>query len=280
MTAAAQDLVVPSSAVGAVRRPPRPLAMLRHQLRYDVLALVRNRQARFFTLALPVGMLFLFVSIFGSGVVPIAPGVMANGTTYYVTAQVVFGVVDGAFMALAVTLVGQRELGILKRRRATPEPAWVIIASRVATSVGLALAIAGELLLVGRVAYAMPLAAAAITSVLLTVVVGAASCCCLGFAVSTWIGSDEAAMPAVTGATLPLFFVSGIFVPWGLIPTWLQQVALVTPVRHLAVAVQRPFGGDDPGGVAWSSLAVVLAWGLVGLAVAVRRFRWSPRSSG
>jgi ABC-2 type transport system permease protein len=280
MTAAAHDLAVPSPTAAAVRRPPAAMRMLRHQLRYDVLALLRNRQARFFTLALPVGMLFLFVSIFGSGVVPIGPGIFANGTTYYVTAQVVFGVVDGAFMALAVTLVGQRELGVLKRRRATPEPAWVIIASRVVTSVGLAVAIAGELLLVGRLAYAMPLSPAAAASVLATVVVGAASCCCLGFAVSTWIGSDEAAMPAVTGATLPLFFVSGIFVPWGLIPSWLQRVALVTPVRHLAVAVQRPFDGDHPGGVAWSSLAVVLAWGVAGLAVAVRRFRWSPRSSG
>ena len=231
-------------------------------------------------MALPLGMLFLFVSIFGSGVVPVGPGVVANGTSYYVTAQIVFGVVDAAFMALVVTIVGQRELGILKRRRSTPAPAAVILASRVTTAIGLALAIALELLIVGRLAYGMSLPVSVASSVAVTVIIGAASCCCLGFAVSTWISSAESAMPVVTGATLPLFFISGIFVPWGLIPTWLQQVAEVTPVRHLTIAVQHPFGGAHPGEIAWFSLAVVAAWGVAGFAVAARRFRWSPSTSG
>ena len=37
------------------------LRRLRHQVRYDLLVLVRNREARFFTFALPVLMLVLFV---------------------------------------------------------------------------------------------------------------------------------------------------------------------------------------------------------------------------
>ena len=36
-----------------------------HQSRYDLLAFVRNRQAQFFTLALPVLFLVIFASVFG-----------------------------------------------------------------------------------------------------------------------------------------------------------------------------------------------------------------------
>lgn len=251
------------------------MSIVGHQLRYDTLAMLRNRQARFFTLGLPVGMMLLFVSIFGSGMVPIGGGRLAHGTTYYVTSQTVFGIVDAAFMALAVAVVTQREQGVLKRRRSTPEPAWVVIASRTILSVALALATASELLVVGRAAYGMSVPLEACLQVAVVVVIGAATCCCLGFAVSTFIGNPDAAMPVVTAATLPLFFISGIFVPWGMIPGWLQRLATLTPVRHLAIAVRAPLDTSS-GSLPWASLGVIVGWGVAGLLVALARFRWSP----
>lgn len=272
MTATAIARPAGVSSDSALRRSA---SIVGHQLRYDTVAVLRNRQARFFTLGLPVGMMLLFVSIFGRGMVPVGGGRLADGTTYYVTSQTVFGIVDAAFMALAVAVVTQREQGVLKRRRGTPEPAWVVIASRTVLSVGLALATASELSLVGRVAFGMPLPLSACCQISLVVVIGAAAYCCLGFAVSTFIGNPDAAMPVVTAATLPLFFISGIFVPWGMIPAWLQRLAIVTPVRHLAIVVRAPLRPSS-GAFPWASLGVIAGWGVAGLLVALARFRWSP----
>jgi len=56
-------------------------------------------------------------------------------------------------------------------------------------------------------------------------------------------------------------------------------VADVFPIRHFFEAF---FAAWDPGtvgaGFEWGHLAVVGIWGLFGLAIAVRTFRWTPRA--
>jgi hypothetical protein len=43
-----------------------PLVLILHQARYDLLGILRNRQARFFTLILPILFLVIFVGVFGN----------------------------------------------------------------------------------------------------------------------------------------------------------------------------------------------------------------------
>jgi ABC-2 type transport system permease protein len=52
-------------------------------------------------------------------------------------------------------------------------------------------------------------------------------------------------------------------------------VAQAFPLEHLVAALSRGFlpGGT---GVAWGDLAIVAAWGLAGLVIALARFRWTP----
>ena len=81
--------------------------------------------------------------------------------------------------------------------------------------------------------------------------------------------------PAQCLARAGAFFISGVFIPWDLIPTWLRDLASVFPVRPFAAAILAAFGGS---GGSWRplDLMVVSAWGLAGLALSVRRFAWSP----
>lgn len=81
-----------------------------------------------------------------------------------------------------------------------------------------------------------------------------------GFAVSSTIGSPDAAQPAVLALTLPLSFISGVYIPWTQLPSALQHVAQAFPLRHLVAALGRGF---FPGthGVAWGDLAILAAWG-------------------
>ena len=257
----------------------RPVQILAHQIRYDALVHLRNRQARFFTIALPIGMLFLFASIFGtSNFGPNNHYIPAS--TYYVATQVAFGAVDAAFMSLAMYIVSTRESGILKRRRATPQPAWTIVISRAVTAVGTSLVVSVLLLLIGRMAFAASVPARSLVPLGVTVLVGSFAFCCLGFAVSSLVNSVESAQPVVMASSLPLFFVSGVFIPWALIPHWLQYVAAVFPVRHFAAAALAPLTSASGAGWRPWDLAIVFAWGVVGMVVASRRFGWAPRSAG
>jgi ABC-2 type transport system permease protein len=191
------------------------MKLVLHQFKYDMKALVRNRQVRFFTLALPVGMLALFVAIFGQDSYLLS-GHGVRGSTYYVANLVGFGTVDAAMMAMAVGIVMSRETGILKRQRATPIPAWVIVVSRALAGIVTALSLATVLLVVGRLAYSVTVPLHSLAALVLAIVVGTFAFCSLGFAASGFIKNVDAAQPVMMGIALPLFFISGIFVPlWG-----------------------------------------------------------------
>jgi ABC-2 type transport system permease protein len=257
--------------------PWRRLHMVAQQVRFDTLALGRNRTAQGFAFGMPIAFLFLFVTIFGNGTMHV-DGHAVKGSTYYVAALTVFAITQVAFMALVISMVERREHGVLRRRRATPQPAWTVVAGTAITTVLTGTLSAGLLLVVGRLAYGATVPAAAIPALLLAIALGAIVFCCLGFAVAGLIRSFDSAQPVATAAVLPLTFISGVFIPWQNIPHWLQQVSQVFPVRPLAVAILDPYLAHGSGD-AWSpeSYAVLAAWGVAGILVAVRRFGWSPR---
>ena len=275
MTVTEGVVSTPAPLIATRTRRRSPSQLVVHQFRYDMKVFWRNRQARFFTLALPVGMLMLFVAIFGQDNYLLA-GHGVRGSTYYLANLVGFGTVDAAMMSMAVGIVMTRESGILKRRRATPQPAWVIIVSRALAGIVTSLVLAALLLLVGRVAYSVSIPLHSLAALTLAIAVGTFAFCALGFAASGLIRNVDAAQPVMMGVTLPLFFISGIFVPWPLIPSWLRVVAEIFPVRHMASAVLAPLAATSGSGVRAADLGVTALWGVAGLVVAARTFRWTP----
>jgi len=110
------------------------------------------------------------------------------------------------------------------------------------------------------------------------VVIGAASFCCLGYALTPLISNEDAALPTTTAITLPLYFISGVFVAVTVLPHWLAGVGEIFPVRHLANALLVAYNPHTTGlGFAGPDLLIVAAWGAAGLLIAVRTFSWLPR---
>jgi ABC-2 type transport system permease protein len=254
--------------------PNGALGLVLHQARYDLLAFLRNRQARFFTLVLPLLFLVIFVSVFGNDTIR-ATGVKAS--TSYVPGIAALAVIASSFVNLVISITAERETGVLKRRRATPVPAWVLIAGRMLTAMSVSVAVMTVLLLVGHFAYGVSLPTSTIPAVALTAVLGSATFCVLGYAFATFIGSADAAQPMTQAITLPLYFISGVFVPNVNLPSGLRHIAELFPVQHLADGLHHAYDPAVHGiGLVWSDLAVLAAWGLLGLAVALRRFSWVP----
>jgi len=206
-------------------------SLVLHQTRYDVVSFFRNGQARFFTLALPVMFLVIFVSLFGSGTV--GPD-HTKESTYFVPGIAAMAVISASFVNLVISVTAQREAGVLKRRRATPVPAAVLIAGRALTAVSISLMVITIVLVIGRLAYNVGVPLQALPALALTAIVGSATFCVFGYAVSTLISSSDAAQPIVQATVLPLYFISGVFVPGVEIPSWLQRIAQFFPVEHLA----------------------------------------------
>jgi ABC-2 type transport system permease protein len=253
--------------------------LIAHQLRYDLLVVLRDPQSRFFTIALPVIFLILLTSLFGNSTAHVR-GHAIKHSTYYVAGICTLGIIATSFVNLVITITAQRESGVLKRRRSTPVPAWVLIASRTLTSVILAIVLVIVIVLIGRIAYGVHLPSATLPAFVLGVVVGAATFCCLSFAAASFIRNADSAQPIIQATILPLYFISGVFVPKDQLSSTLRDIASVFPVSHLNNALFKAFDPATTGsGIAGTDLLILAIWGTAGLLVALWRFRWSPQSS-
>jgi ABC-2 type transport system permease protein len=266
------------------KRPRGPTQMsdvrlVAHQLRYDMLLVLRDPQSRFFTIVLPVIFLILLTSLFGNHTTHVN-GHAIKTSTYYVPGICTLGIVATSFVNLIITLTAQRESGVLKRRRSTPVPAWVLIASRTLTSTILSIVLVVVLVLLGRIIYGVHLPSSTLPAFVLGVLVGAAAFCCLAFAAASFIRNEDSAQPIIQAIVLPLYFISGVFVPKDQLSKTLQDIASVFPVSHLNNALFKAFDPATTGsGIAGTDLLVLAAWGVFGLIIALWRFSWSPHSS-
>ncbi|HEX2097061.1 MAG TPA: ABC transporter permease [Solirubrobacterales bacterium] len=253
------------------------LALVAHQFRYDQKTFWRNPASVFFTVAFPVILLLIFATVFGDETVDVGGGI--ETTTYYVPAIVTLSVISATMQSLAMSLVIAREDGRLKRGRGTPMPPWVFIVGRVGNSIVVALLMLVLIATLGRVAYGVDVPWEHLPAIVLALVVGAAAFCCLGIALTAAIPSQDAAAPIVNALLLPLYFLSGIFIPDDQLPSGVIHFADAFPIRHFFEAFFGAYVPADGGSAfEWGNLAVVAAWGAVGLLIAVRRFRWTPRS--
>jgi ABC-2 type transport system permease protein len=246
------------------------VSLFAHELRMQQLVFWRNRESAVFIFVFPP-MLFLLLGAVYDGEIDGVPAVdrLLVGILGY-------GCVNTALAGLAITLVIRREGGVLKRLRATPlPPATYLTAVLVSTLVVFCLQMLVTVLL-GVVLYDAqgPQSWVALVPVLL---LGAAAFACLGLGLCSLIRSSEGASAVVNLVVLPMAFLSGSFGSTSDYPDVLRAVADVLPLTYLIDLVEDAYlHGDwlaeDPGAV-----AAVVAWGIAGLVVALRRFGWEPR---
>jgi ABC-2 type transport system permease protein len=250
-----------------------------HQMRYDLESAWRNPQSRFFTIALPLIFFVLLTSVFGNHTTQV-DGQAIKLSTYYVPGIATLGIIASSFVNLVITLTAQRESGILKRRRSTPVPAWVLIAARTLTAVILSIILVAVIVAVGRIGYGVHLPSSTIPAFVLGVVVGSACFVCLSFAVTSFIGSEDSAQPIIQAIVLPLYFISGVFIPTSQLSSTLKDIADVFPVIHLNNILFKAFNPATTGsGFAGHDFLILFIWGIGGLLIALWRFSWYPRAA-
>jgi ABC-2 type transport system permease protein len=228
----------------------------------------RSREAAFFTFVMPIIFLLLLGSVYGNDDID---GI--KGSTYLLAGLIGYGVVATAFAGLAITIVIRRESGVLKRVRGTPLPTWIYLAAVIGSTLlvlaleSVVLIAIGQALGAGRPASPFGLA--------LAILVGAVVFAALGLALTGAVRSDEGSSALVNAVYLPMVFISGVFFSVDSLPSFLQAIADVSPLTYLLDLVRDLY--IDGGNPSPTDLAVLAAWGIAGLLIALRVFRWEPR---
>jgi ABC-2 type transport system permease protein len=191
------------------------------------------------------------------------------------------GVLYAAYPTVAISLAEARELGVLKRLRGTPLPAWIHLAGRIGAAVVFALASVAASLAVGVFGFGVQIVWRTAAATFVTLVLGIACFAALGLAVAAVSPSQSVAQGASVGTAVALTFVSDLFSFGGSLPAWLDTLGDVLPLKPLNELLQLQFNPFHPGsGWDWAKLGVIAAWTLAAAVVAVRFFRWDAGLRG
>lgn len=256
----------------------RPIALLAHQTRYELLAAGRNPRARFFTIFFPVLMLVIFAGVF-HGATTVA-GVHVKLSRYFTFGILAMSIVFASYANLVIAVTTLRETGVLKRRRAAPVPPAVVIGGQAASAVLTVAVMSTILLVIAKLLYGIGVAPGAIAAIVCTALLAALAFAAIGFAVSGLVGSSEAAQPIVQATTMPLWFLSGVLIPTQSLSGALRFVGKVFPIEHLAAGLHlASIHTSFSSSISVTDLLVLAAWGVAAAAIAAWRFSWLPSTA-
>jgi ABC-2 type transport system permease protein len=247
-----------------------------HQLKYEQKMYWRNPASAFFTFAFPVVFLVIFASLNTGTTIDFLGGLEYN--QYYVPGIICFGIISATYTNLAMTVTIRRDTGLLKRLRGTPLPSVSMFGGLLMNAIVISIILTAIVTTVGILFYGVTFPGHWL-ALIVSLAVGAACFCALGIAVSCFIPNADAAPAIVNGILFPILFLSGVFFPVRS-NSVLTRLANFFPIRHFTNAVFAAFDPRLPHGIThgWTGhdLLVMAAWGLAGVLVALRRFRWEP----
>jgi ABC-2 type transport system permease protein len=247
-----------------------------HQLGAEQRMFWRSREAAIFIFVFPLLLYSLLSSVYSHDItfegrkLPSADVLLAGLFGY--------GAANTAFAGLAIILVGRRETGTLKRLRATPLPPAVYITAVILSTLIVFVLQALTLLVLGAVLFgaSAPKDALGFAG---AVVLGVVCFAGMGIGASALIRSSDGASAVVNVVLLPMAFLSGSFGPTRDYPNFLQAISDALPLTYFLKIVNGVYLDGDSFFAKPGALAVVAAWGAIGVVVALRNFSWVPREA-
>jgi ABC-2 type transport system permease protein len=278
------------SLAGSARRAlPSTPALALARTRIELRQFFRERMAVIFIFAYPILMLAIFATVFGQNGATVGPEPGIPFAQYFLPGMVATGILLSSFQNLAMGIAVERDEGGLKRLRGTPMPASAYFLGKVGSV--LVTSLIQMTLLIGIAAMAfgvdLPTEASRWTTFAWVFVLGTAAGAVCGVAFSSVPRSGRSASAVVTPIVLVLQFISGVFFQFDQLPSWMQSLSGLFPLRWMAQGMRSVFLPDwamqlEPSG-SWqhgATAAVLGAYLVIGLVVGVRTFRWRRRDDG
>ncbi len=250
----------------------RDLGLVGWQIRYEQRAFWRNRARGIFTFVFPLMFLVIFASINNGQHLSSRGGIPYND--FFVPGILAYGVIATTFVNMAISTAILRDEGVLKRMQGTPLPRWGYVAARVGSTVVIVGLMTVVTLGLGAAAYGVTVRASTLPGLAVILVLGTAAFTTLGIGITRFIPNAEAAPVFVNLVILPLTFISGIWFPTDGLPSWLQDIAKLFPLRALAEGLQFVFDPRTAGAALHAQDVRPLAiWTAIGVFLMVRFLR-------
>jgi ABC-2 type transport system permease protein len=116
-----------------------------------------------------------------------------------------------------------------------------------------------------------------LVSIVLTLALGGAAFAGLGMAITGYVRSLEGSSAVLNVIVLPMAFLSGAFGTTRHYPRVLRAIGDALPLKYLLDAINSVYLHGHQLWHEGTDVAVLAGWGVLGIVVAMRKFRWEPR---
>jgi ABC-2 type transport system permease protein len=259
------------------------------RIRYEVKGYFRQGDTVFFTFLFPLVFLTIFsVAFSNANFGKDAAGHAVTAADYYLPAMLAAGVLLSGLQNMSIDIAGEKSDGTLKRLGGSPLPVMSYFIGKIGQVLVTGLLQAAVVILVAAFVFRVPLPTGAghwLTFVWVFLL-GVTTCAILGIALSALPRSGKSATAVIIPITLILQFISGVYLPFSQLPSWLQNFASVFPLKWLAQGMRSVFLPDSfkavEQGHEWNLTGVLIAtaiWLVVGLVLCRVTFRWIRKDS-
>jgi ABC-2 type transport system permease protein len=259
------------------------------RIRYEVKGYFRQGDSVFFTFLFPL----VFLTIFSVAFSKADFGKDASGHTvtaadYYLPAMLAAGLLLSGLQNMAIDIAGEKSDGTLKRLGGSPLPVFSYFIGKIGNVLVTGLAQAALLIFVAAVAFGvkLPTDPAKWLTFAWVFLLGVTTCAILGIALSALPRTGKSATAVIIPITLILQFISGVYLQFSVLPSWLQNFASAFPLKWLAQGMRSVFLPDNfktfEQGHSWDLTGVLIAtliWLVVGLVLCRVTFRWIRKDS-
>ena len=265
-----------------VERIPSTMALGLRRIRIELKTFFRDRNSAVWNFLLPVLLLVIFGSDFGSQ--DLGPGI--TFAQYFVAGMIASGVLYTSFQNLAIAIPMERDDGTLKRLQGVPMQKASYFIGKIGLVFVAYIAQVTILIVVGVLFYKLHLPTDPLKwfTFVWASVLGLIACTLCGIAFSVVPKTGKGASAVVSPIVLVLQFTSGVFFVFSQLPHWMQVFASFFPLKWLTQAMRSVFLPDSAQSLevagSWelpACAAVLLAWTVGGLVLSLIFFRWNKR---
>ncbi|WP_082093279.1 ABC transporter permease [Demequina sediminicola] len=269
-----------TTAATNIAKPPSWWSMTADRTVVELKEFLRSREQMIFIFFFPMILLALFGAIFNSDDLY---GTGVSFGQYFVAGMIASGMLNTGFQSLAISISIDRSEDVLKRIRATPLPPTAYFAGKILQVILVSIVQVALLLAMGVFMFdvALPTDSQHWVTFAWVFLLGLATSTAWGIATSSLLRNGKAASALLTPIVLALQFTSGVFFVFTELPTWLQNVAQIFPLKWLAQGMRAVFlpeefaAAEAAGSWQLPMVAIMLTvWLVAGLLISVKTFRW------
>ena len=180
-------------------------------------------------------------------------------------------VLNGSLLS-ATAMVKERERGTVEQLLMTPASTTDIVIAKITPLFALLMVMATLAIVIMRLFFAVP-----VRGSLLLVALSAGLCILCGIGIGTFVAtftkSAQQAMMTAFFINPPLSVLSGSLTPVEAMPSWMQPVTWLNPIRHFGIIARATLMKGSGIDVLWPNFLALIGFTVVLVSLSIWRFR-------